>query len=462
MDETPFVYIEEEVASLEVVDSSDDEDESCRKRLRNEQILYSSGPYKDPIMPDSYFEKQSTEFSCIFRYFLNDLNLDHQCVNNLGETLLHVGVKRDNYDVVKQLLDRGLDLNAKDNAGNYPVHGVRSVAVLNLLRDYKCDLNVTNLAGETPLLSYAKEVIDNDDMNEQAQEIFINELLKAGADINHTDVHGLTVLHVVKSVKVARILLEHGAAINAKNKDGETPILYVFREQTEARNLWKLFICDSGLDLSIVSGNNVSILSVLASLDEKTMTEVLTSFTNSMKSSDLEDLFIKHCNDVDHYGCPVLVTACAEYHTNSYCSDKLLSMDHLNPNVYPAYQPLEAAIHNRDAVKRLIDRGADVNGVGDAKRKTPLMHAIGGRNLGGYRNYFEQAAILLTAGADLEIIDQNGDSALDYASRLENLKDARRAIAALILRNVNYCRRTGEDGKLSLMNVDPFQCLYLL
>ncbi len=460
VDETPFVYVEEEHASLEVVDSSDDEDDTRRKKARNEQIMTSTGPYKDPIMPESYFEKESNEMKRIFDYYLNELCLDYRCVNSLGETLLHVAVKRDNYDAVKQLLGLGLDPNAKDMSGNYPIHFVRSMVIFNILRDYKCDINVTNDAGETPLLYYVKSIIVTDDEQEQeSRELFLEELLRAGADLNHTDASGLTALHLVKNVKIAQYLLRNGAPINVKNNEGETPILYIFRAQVEAyQKLCKVFLCDERLDLMAVSNNNVSILSVLVSLDNETMAEVLPAFSNDSKSNELENLFIQQCNGVDHSGCPVLVTACSEY-TNSYCLDKLLNLSQLDPNIHTEhYQPLEA--ENSETIKRLIGRGANVNGFGIGNRKTPLMHAIGGRNLGGYKSNFEIFSTILAAGADITVTDCNGDSALDYACRLENLKDVRRTIASLILANVNYSQPSCENES-HLIKIVPFQSLFL-
>ncbi|XP_037042478.1 uncharacterized protein LOC119078868 [Bradysia coprophila] len=459
VDETPFVYIEEEQASLEVVDSSDDEDESCRKRARNEEIRTAASPYADPIMPESFFAQQSAEMTRIFDYLLNEVKLDYQCVNDLGETLLHVAVKHDNLNAVKQLLNCGLHPNVKDINGNYPMHGVRSASILNVLREHKCDVNVKNLSGETPLLAFVKGIGDGQE-NLAAREIFLVELLDAGADINHTDANGLSVLHLVKNASIAQTLLQHGAPINAKSNEGETPILYAAREHVGIvgiQSLFKVFLCDPGLDLTLVSKSNVSILSALVSLDNENMSEVLSSFTQHSKISELENLFTLHCNGVDHYGCPVLITACSEY-TNSYCLDKLLDVSHLNPNLHPDYQPLE--VNNKHVIQRLLDRGANVNGMGDGKRKTPLMHAIGGRNLGGYSSNFETFALLLATGADVSVIDSNGDSALEYASKLENLKDARRTIAALILANINYNKDAGVNE--SPMNeIVPFQCLFV-
>lgn len=454
------MYVEEEQVSLEIVDSSDDEDESSRKGARNEEILTSSGPYKDPIMPDSYFEKESIEMKRIFNYFLNDLSFDYQCVNNIGETLLHVAVKQDNYDAVNQLLGLGLDPNARDNNGNYAIHGVRSLAILSLLRDFQYDINVTNLSGETPLLSYVKAVVDGvDDENLELRKAFLIELLGAGADINHTDVNGQTALHLVQNVHIAQILLEHGSPVNAKNNEGETPILYIFRELPLAQSLLKLFLCNEAIDIMTVSENNVSVLSVLVSLDDVTMSEVLSSFSKrSISNSELDGLFIQHCNSLDYTGRPVIVTACS-VHTNAYCLNKLLNLSQLDPNVYPDYSPLQAS-ENKDTIERLIERGANVNGVGDDKIKTPLMDAIGGRNLGGYKSNFETFAVLLAAGADVNVVDSNGDSALDYACRLENLKDARRTIATLILSKVNYYQEAS-DNKLPLSKIVPFQCFYV-
>lgn len=453
------MYIEEEQASLEIIDSSDDEDESCRKRARNDEIMAPSKPYTDPIMPDSFFVQQSMEMSKIFNYLLNELKLDFRCVNNVGETLLHVAVKRDNLDAVKQFLQLGLDPNVKDVNGNFPIHGVRSSVVLNVLLDHKCDVNATNPSGETPLLSFVKGIADGQE-NQSLQETFLVELLDAGADINHADVNGMTVLHLVKSAGIAQLLLQHGAPINAKNNDGETPIVYALREYVGVvgvQSLYKVFLCDPGLDLTFVSKNNVTVLSALVALDNNNMSDVLLSFTQRSKIAELENVITLHCNSVDPYGCPVLITACSEY-TNSYCLDKLLSVSQLNPNLYPDYQPLEA--ENKDVIQRLIDRGANVNGNGDGQRKTPLMHAIGGRNLGGYKSNFETFAVLLAAGADVSMVDSDGDSALEYACRLENLKDARRIVAALILANINYNLNDDDVKESQLKQVAPFQCLF--
>ncbi|KAG4070039.1 hypothetical protein HA402_013699 [Bradysia odoriphaga] len=446
VDETPFVYIEEEQASLEVVDSSDDEDESSRKRARNEEIRTAASPYADPIMPDSFFAEQSVEMARIFDYLLNEVKLDYQCVNDLGETLLHVAVKHDNLNAVHQLLKLGLDPNVKDLNGDYPMHGIRSAAILNVLLEHKCKINVRNLSGETPLLAFVKAIGDGQE-NLAERESFLVELLNAGADINDADVNGLTVLHLVKNATIAQTLLQHGAPINAKSNEGETPLLYAVRQHVGivgAQNLFKVFLCDPGLDLTLVSKSNVSILSALVTLDNEHMSDVLSSFTQRSKINELENLFKLHCNGLDYNGCPVLITACSEY-TNSYCLDKLLDVSHLNPNLHPDYQPLE--VNNKDIIQRLLDRGANVNGMGDGTRKTPLMHAIGGRNLSGYSSNFETFALLLAAGADVNLTDSNGDSALEYASRLEILKDARRTIAALILANVNYNKDAGMNDQ---------------
>lgn len=73
-------------------------------------------------------------------------------------------------------------------------------------------------------------------------------LLKNGADANKTNRFGSAPLHMYPSVDIAKQLIEHGAIIDIKDRDGETPLLV----NTYKFDMVKLLI-DNGTDINIRS-----------------------------------------------------------------------------------------------------------------------------------------------------------------------------------------------------------------
>ena len=93
-------------------------------------------------------------------------------------------------------------------------------AVMRLTEGGAVDVNARDEHGETPLLSAARLTGDRRGV--------INLLLSAGADPNLTEPqHGRTALHVLIDkghVEAAKVLLESGADVNAKDNSGLTPL----------------------------------------------------------------------------------------------------------------------------------------------------------------------------------------------------------------------------------------------
>eukprot|EP00794_Sanderia_malayensis_P006243 gene6243-6962_t len=77
------------------------------------------------------------------------------------------------------------------------------------------------------LLVYFRTLAESADENERVDLKFVDSLLKAGADINHTDRYGQTALHAISRdwhVDVVKFALEHGANINKADSFGRTPL----------------------------------------------------------------------------------------------------------------------------------------------------------------------------------------------------------------------------------------------
>ena len=125
---------------------------------------------------------------------------------------------------VAQILHRhGSSLDPRCDGGCSPLHRAAYVGnceLVQVLLDYGVDVNAQDRTDATPL---AKAVY--------GQHGAVRLLLDRGADPNvpvKRDPFGLAIpLHhasVCGMVDIARLLLEHGASIEVKNKEGETPL----------------------------------------------------------------------------------------------------------------------------------------------------------------------------------------------------------------------------------------------
>ena len=77
--------------------------------------------------------------------------------NKYGESLLHVAIKREDFEKAKSLISEGVDVNMKDNAGWTPLHeacmryGSQTKDILELLISHGADINAKSITGSTPL-----------------------------------------------------------------------------------------------------------------------------------------------------------------------------------------------------------------------------------------------------------------------------------------------------------------------
>jgi ankyrin repeat protein/L-ascorbate metabolism protein UlaG (beta-lactamase superfamily) len=189
---------------------------------------------------------------------LIDHGADLQYRNSEGETALHLAAAKGSIPIAQMLLTRGLDVNTIDNGGRNPICqamwgqpemvrwlidngsqvnamtdstgsplqyavGQGDTSIVRTLLSHGANVNGHNANWSSPLYSAAR------DGNIATARI----LLEAGADPNLTGISGLlTPLHsaaMAGKKDLVELLLNHGAAINAKDSLGRTPLYYATR-----------------------------------------------------------------------------------------------------------------------------------------------------------------------------------------------------------------------------------------
>lgn len=153
-----------------------------------------------------------------------------------GRTVLISAAARGDLEVVKVLLERGADVNVRDNKGYTALfHALeaRYDEVSEVLLNHpNLDPTARGLNGISALSSYVWR-----DKKEA-----VRKLLERGADVNAQDNDGDAPLHGAAqngNVEIIDMLLAKGADPNLKNKLGGTPLMWaaVFGHEGAARRL---------------------------------------------------------------------------------------------------------------------------------------------------------------------------------------------------------------------------------
>ena len=202
-----------------------------------------------------------------------DININH--ASSTGYTPLHIATAKSNMDLVTLLLDQSVDVNYETIDHQTPLHiavNKGADAIIQKLLAQKADPNLKDVCGNTslhlavqlkqgtkgrlvklrpPLAPYhscnthtirafIEHGADVNAINNKSQtpllfacvngqNTFVKILLDAGADPSIADQYRDSCLHAAIhgqcSIDTIQEMLDHGVQVNAKNKDGATPLL---------------------------------------------------------------------------------------------------------------------------------------------------------------------------------------------------------------------------------------------
>lgn len=143
---------------------------------------------------------------------------------------LHEAVEARDCQAMISLIGKGVDVNSVDDFLSTPLHYaafMRNKEALVLLIDHGADVNAVNRAFVTPLhLATGSYVFSSKEYGDpETMEL----LLERGADVNAVELRfGFTPLHFAvipgSSFEAMVLLVENGAALDARDKDSRTPL----------------------------------------------------------------------------------------------------------------------------------------------------------------------------------------------------------------------------------------------
>ena len=312
--------------------------------------------------------------------------------NENGATALLLACSTAQEDLVKLLLRAGADPAILDADGDTSLHGAIAAdcnkETLEELIDYGADVNALNNRGRTPLLlSCFYRYTDS-----------VNVLLGAGADPSISDHENFSCLHAAVdgrcSNNTLQAVIDHGAHIDAKRKDGTTALLSACRTgQSEL----VMFLMEAGADVNIVKpdGNTCLHLAVHGHCSKETLVKIIEKGV--------------HVDTLNNKGETALIRACYTKQTEPV---KLLLEKGSDPNISNASgnSSIHAAVHGRcsnEALQEIITHKADLDSQNNTG-KTALSLAC------FYRQQ-DSARILLEAGSNPNIADEEGNRSLEAA-----------------------------------------------
>jgi len=132
-----------------------------------------------------------------------------------GRTILFNFIRRGNLDLVELLIENGADINIKNKSDSTPLFSAISKKREDIIRLLIESGVNVNLQGERGYTPLAMAALWE---NLEVIEL----LIKNGADVNAQDNSGDTALFYARNKAVAKSLIEHGADVNAENYFGPT------------------------------------------------------------------------------------------------------------------------------------------------------------------------------------------------------------------------------------------------
>lgn len=351
--------------------------------------------------------------------------------------LHHAVAQKGNQEIIIQLINKGANINLKDNKGLRPFDIAKQTGY-----DHK---TMRYLDGSNPL----HWAIYDRDMNS-----FINRMEKYRSRINEQDFQGDTPLHLAalwgeKGLEFVKVLLNNNASHTIQNFEGKTPLHIAVDQKYNKDMIFEFYV--HGANIDIKDKNGLRPYDIAKQLEYKYQVLQLLDNSNPLhrhiysqnfgelqkainyykNRGDLHDAINQQTFDGD---TPLYLAAIIDDARDAKFTQELLKYG-ANPKIKnnDGYTPLHQASSERKPaiVKTLIEHGADVNATSN-NGDTPLVIAIKNYkdrklHLGTIEKMRAQEVVqqLIEHGTDLDtkIKSFNGMTPLEYVQKQPELAD---------------------------------------
>jgi hypothetical protein len=173
---------------------------------------------------------------------------------------IHEAAEYGDIEQIKHFLDKGVDINARNEDGETPLHFAahyNNKSMIEFLMANGAAVDARDDIGETPLYNAAWS----------GETTSVNALIKHGADVNAKNIDGDTPLHEAVHMgrkSTVKILLANGADVNIKNNMDQPPLWEAVR--WGRKDLTKLLI-ENGAEVNFTDKNSRTPLSI--AIEEK-------------------------------------------------------------------------------------------------------------------------------------------------------------------------------------------------
>ncbi len=216
-----------------------------------------------------------------------------------GDNALMYAVLYSPPDCVKQLLDKGADPNAKNRRGETPLMwSSHDIEKTRLMLSHRANVNAVSQSGNTALLIACTGT---------DRQPVINLLLAHGADplvTNNKKQNCLMRVASLGDTSTARIFLNKGIDINAKNIDGESALFEAVKYINTPMVLWLL---QQGIDANQTDVYKSKAVTYSFTKNDPVMVDALLKKTTDINAQDIDGMTILMWAVYSEYDSPAII-----------------------------------------------------------------------------------------------------------------------------------------------------------